>query len=161
MFNLREMLWTFIFHIINAVVLYFILKRLLFKPVKKFLDARQARYQAREDELNERQSRVEEAQSQYKGMLEQANIEANSIISNARESADGIIKDAYNEAQLNAKNYIEAQRQQIELDKRLAMEELRDNVAQLSLDIASKIMKKNITKEDNQQIIDDFLSRVK
>lgn len=161
MFNLKEMIWTFVFHIINAAVLYFILKRLLFKPVKRFLDARKDRFQALEDELKERQSRVEGIESQYAGKLGQANVEASSIINSARKSAEEIISSAHHSADQEAKDYIETQKNQIELDKRLAMEELRGNVANLSLEIASKILRKNITQEDNQQIIEDFLGRVK
>jgi len=161
MFNFDQLIWTFVFHIFNAVILFFILRRFIFRPVKKFLDDRENKFKERVREIDERQAEVERLQVDYSQKLEQAKSEAASIVKQANELANEHIKNAKQQAQEQYKSLLERARTQIEYEKKQAFDALREETAKMAVEIASKILQRNISIEDNQKIIDEFLERVK
>lgn len=161
MFEFDQFIWTFVFHIINAVILFFILRRLLFKPVKKFLDQRENKFRQQVQEIDERQSEIEKLQIEYTKRLEQAKSEAASIIEQANELANEHLRDAKQKAQEQSKAMLERVRKQLESERDQVMDELKADTAKMAIEIASKILQRNINAEDNQKIIEEFLERVR
>ena len=161
MFDFNQFIWTFIFHIINTIILFFILRRFLFKPVKNFLDERENRFKRQVKEIDERQSEIQRLQAEYENKLEQARSEAATIIEQANQLANEHRAAAMEQAKQQLDSMLEQGRKQIEFEKRQAFNLLKSDTAKMAVEIASKILRKNITVEDNQKIIDEFLERVK
>lgn len=161
MFDFDQFIWTFIFHIINTIILYFILRRFLFKPVKNFLDEREKRIKRQFEEIDERQLEVQRLQAEYEDKLEQARVEAATIIEQANQLANEHKTAAMEQVKKQLDSMLEQGRRKIEFEKRQAFDLLKSDTAKIAVEIASKILEKNITVEDNQKIIEEFLERVK
>ncbi len=149
-------IWTWIAFILVLIVL----GKSTWKIIIKGLNARAEKIQ---DDLKEAEKIRETAKKSlaaYREQIDNAKNEANSIIENARVEAgrvrENIIKAAREEAEAN-KNKI-----MLEIDR--AKEEVTNNMRKQTVDIAvvmaEKILKRNITKEDNQALIDEFIKNV-
>lgn len=161
MFEAKEMIVTFLFHILNAVILFFILRRFLFKPVKKFLDKREEKYKARNDDIITKETEIEERGKEYTAKLNNAKEEARFIVESARDEAVVQSIEIENEARDKARDIILKGRDRIVDEKREAMEDLKTDTVRMAVDIASKVLKKNINAEDNMELVEEFLDRVK
>lgn len=149
-------IWTWIAFIFVLIVL----GKSTWKIIIKGLNARAEKIQ---DDLKEAEKIRETAKKSlaaYREQIDNAKNEANSIIENARVEAgrvrENIISEAREEAEAN-KNKI-----MLEIDR--AKEEVTNNVRKQTVDIAvvmaETILKRNITKEDNQALIDEFINNV-
>lgn len=149
-------IWTWIAFILVLIVL----GKSTWKIIIKGLNARAEKIQ---DDLKEAEKIRETAKKSlaaYREQIDNAKNEANSIIENARVEAgrvrENIISAAREEAEAN-KNKI-----MLEIDR--AKEEVTNNVRKQTVDIAvvmaETILKRNITKEDNQALIDEFINNV-
>lgn len=149
-------IWTWIAFILVLIVL----GKSTWKIIIKGLNARAEKIQ---DDLKEAEKIKETAKKSlaaYREQIDNAKNEANSIIENARVEAgrvrENIISAAREEAEAN-KNKI-----MLEIDR--AKEEVTNNVRKQTVDIAvimaETILKRNITKEDNQALIDEFINNV-
>ncbi len=150
-----------VIHIINIVVLFILLRVLLYKPVKKFLDARKARVageladaERAKSEAEDAKFRAEESLSSVKQtadraadeIIRKANAEAEEIIGAAKREAEDILADAAGKAEETRKK---------------ALDDARDELAGLSLAMAEKILSREVNEEDNRRIIDLFLDAAK
>lgn len=149
-------IWTWIAFILVLIVL----GKSTWKIIIKGLNARAEKIQ---DDLKEAEKIRETAKKSlaaYREQIDNAKNEASSIIENARIEAgrvrEKIISNAREEAEAN-KNKI-----MLEIDR--AKEEVTNNMRRQTVDIAvvmaEKILKRNITKEDNQALIDEFINNV-
>ena len=93
-------------------------------------------------------------------MVGQAHQEANTIIAEAR--ADGVrLRDAAKQqAQAEAQSIVEHAQRQIQLERDRAVAQIREEAVDLSLAIASKLIRRNLTKADNESLIDEALKQV-
>ncbi|SNX52947.1 F0F1 ATP synthase subunit B [Thermoanaerobacterium sp. RBIITD] len=147
--------YTFIFMIINLVVLYLILKIFLFKPVTKFMEERAQKIK---NSLEEADKKVHEAyalKAQYEDILKNADNEGKEIIARAekyaKEKADKIIEEANKEAN----SIIERAKEEAETEKIKAMHDLRVDLSHLIVEAASKAIG-NINLNDDK-IIDEVV----
>ncbi|MBR6483745.1 MAG: F0F1 ATP synthase subunit B [Clostridiales bacterium] len=152
--------WTFIAQILNLFIQMYLIKRFLFKPVNDILAKRQA---LTDKEIKDARTAKEDAdriREEYEGHMNGAKAEAAQIISDAKKdaqiTADKMIKDAETEAH-DIKVRAEAD---IEQEKKKAVNEAKDEISSLALDIAGKVVEKEINEADHRKLIDDFISKV-
>jgi len=157
---MKEHIWTFIFQILNLVILYVILRRLLFKPVKSFLDKRTQSFQSKKEELERLQNEIEANRQLSREELEKAREQAMAIMEQAEQTAQERIRDSQEKAQKQAEAIIEQARQKVEDERMQAIETFKDQAAVLAVEMASKIIKSHFTAEENKDIIDNFLKKV-
>ena len=149
--------WT----ILTFVLISFVLSKFAWKPLLLAL-------KEREDQINESLDSAEKARIE----LEKINLESEKIISKARSEAQEIHSDAkmtaekvksdlLEKANLDIKKLKESSEQQIRLEKEKAISEIRKEVVGLSLIIAEKLIKKNLSKSDNETLIDETLNSLK
>ena len=157
---MKEHIWTFIFQILNLVILYVFLRRLLFKPVKSFLDKRTQSFQSKKEELERLQNEIEANRQLSREELEKAREQAMAIMEQAEQTAQERIRDSQEKAQKQAEAIIEQARQKVEDERMQAIETFKDQAAVLAVEMASKIIKSHFTAEENKDIIDNFLKKV-
>lgn len=157
---MKEYVWTFIFQIINLVVLYFVLRWLLFKPVKGFLDKRTQAFQSKKDELEKMQQEIETNKKLAEEELENVREQVKLITEQAEKAAQERIKEAQEKAQKQSEEIIEQARKKVENERMQAIEAFKDKAASLAVEIASRIITNNVTAEENKEIIDKFLEKV-
>ena len=150
-------IWHILISLANLVLLFFIIKKFLYKPVKKVLAQRQAeidRYyenarQAEESAESKKlhwEEKMSDAQKTADDMIANAALTANQrserIVSEAKDKAEGIVRRAEEAAKLEIKN---------------AHAEIKKELVSVSSELAQKLIKRELNAEDHKSIIDSFI----
>lgn len=152
--------WEIITQLINLLLLCLLLKHFLFKPVLGILDARQAEINKDYDEAEKAQAQAEALRDEYESRIADAKAEAAEIMKSATRKAqlngEAIIRDAQDQA-TRLKEKADAQ---IEQEKKKAMNELKDEISGIAVDIATKVVAREIDEKDHEKMIAEFIKGV-
>jgi F-type H+-transporting ATPase subunit b len=152
----------FIMQTILFVGLIFLLKKFAWKPI---LDAVNEREEGIKNALLSAENAKKEMQnlkSDNEKLLADARLERDAMIKEAREIKEKMINDAKTEAQVAGQKMIEQAKASIESEKNAAMAELKAQVSTLSLDIAEKLLKDELSnKEAQTKLVEKMLGDVK
>lgn len=154
-FNGGDILYT----LLAFLVLMFILKKVAFGPLMGIMIKREEHI-ASEIEQAEK-SRIESSQllEQQKALLNEARKEAQDMIEQAKKHGDVQREDIIKTARAEAERMKESAGLEIEQQKDQAVRALREQVASLSVMIASKVIEKELNEEDQQKLINDYVQR--
>jgi len=152
---------NFALHIVNAVILFLILRKLLFKPVKGYMDKRTQGFADQKEDLDNRREEIERLEAEYNQKMDNTRDEAKKIMDQANERANEHMAEAQKKAREQVDAMMERGRKQIESERARAMEDIKSQAADLAVEIASKILAREIKEKDHEKIIEDFLERVK
>lgn len=153
-------LWQILISLANLLIIFFILKRFLFKPVQKVM-------QARQDQVNKLYGEAEESRSAAAGMKQ----EYEARLASAREEADGLVRTAVQTAQRKSDQIVaeasgQASRLKQKAEEEIAMERrqmlsgVREEISDLAVGIASKVVEREIRPEDHEAFVDEFIRNV-
>ena len=149
--------WNFVAQIANLLITMLLVKKFLFQRVQKILDQRQALCNAQLEEAASAREKAEQAQAQYEEALAQAKAEAGEIVKAADRTAaahsEEILEDARRQAQaMLAKAEADIAQQ--------AVNEVKDELGGIAVDIASKVVEREVRPEDHAKLIDEFIQNV-
>jgi len=151
---------TLILQWINFMILVWILKRILYKPVLEFLDKRSNQI---ESDIKENKQLREEAyrlvQQQQKKLI-QAKREALEIIENAKQSGNEENDRLIEDAKKRAKAIIENTQKQIEAEIQKQKENLMKEVGSISVLLAERIIKRELKTKDIDRMTNDFIKEL-
>lgn len=149
--------WTIIFTWINLLILFLLVKKLFFKPMQKMLAERENEIKASYDKADAAAVEAESMRASYEEKLKNAKEEASKIVSDAVNNAtlrsDIIVK----EAEEKASDMIERAQKSIDAQTESAMRELKGEVSSMAVDIARKIIKKDIDEKTHEELINSAL----
>lgn len=149
--------WTLIAQILNLFIQMYLFKRFLFKPVQKILEKRQEEVDAIYGEANDAQKKAESAKEEYENHLQSAKQEAAEITARAAKTA----QDKSEEILASAKKEAFAIRDKAEADiaqeKKKAVNELKDELSGLAVELAEKITQKEIDQKQHEKLIAQFI----
>ena len=152
--------WTMIFAWCNLLVLYLFLKKILFKPMKNMIDSRQKEVDDMYENAESAEKQANEMKVSYEEKLNKANEESEEILRTALRRAqlkeEEILRDAQNEA---ARIYDRAQ-EQIDLEKKRALSEVKDEVSGMAIDIAAAVIERDVDKAEHEAMIDEFINNM-
>lgn len=147
-------------HIINIIVTYVLLRLLIFKPVRKFMDARAARIQKDMGDAKAASERAEQTRSEYEAKLADSEAQARQILregeQKAVESSEAIIA----QAKLQADQILSEAKNTAEADRKRTMDSLQGQIADTAVDIAQQILQREVSLDDNRAVIDEFFKKV-
>ncbi|MCD8047994.1 MAG: F0F1 ATP synthase subunit B [Clostridia bacterium] len=149
--------WTLIFTWVNLLILFFIVKKLFMKPIQKMLDDRNAEVQSVYAGADAAEKAANEMKDTYEKKLSGAEEEAAQIVSNAVESASNRSDSIVKEAEDKAAGMIERAQKTIEAQKESAYAELKGDVSSMAVEIAQKIIEKDIDESDHEKLIAEAL----
>ena len=150
----------FIWTILVFVVLLTLLKKFAWGPLLAALEERQEGIRKSLDDAAQARKELEQVQSDAEAILVKARAEADSILSETRSDAAKVRDDLRQQAQNEAQSIVQNAERQIQLETDRAVLQIREEAVELSLSIASKLIRRNLTKEDNQALIDEALKQV-
>ena len=150
----------FIWTILTFVLLLTVLAKFAWKPLLLMLDERNKSIEESLLSAEKARKELENINQESKAILMKAKTEAQSIISEAKSAADNMKEDIVSKARNEAEGQLEKAKIQINVQKDKAMSEIRDEVVNLSIQIAEKVIKKNISKEDNVDLIKKSLDNI-
>ena len=153
-------LWQIVVSLLNLLIIFLILKRFLFKPVKKILKSRQdavdERYAQAENAIND----AEAKQAELTKRLDAAQAEADNIIKDATITAERRREKIENEARENAESIIRQAKNEAELEKRKAESEIKEQIIVVSTALTEKLIEREINEEDHHKLIDSVISEM-
>ncbi|NLB36801.1 MAG: F0F1 ATP synthase subunit B [Clostridiales bacterium] len=148
-----------VIHLINILILFFVLKRLVYKPVVKFMRARSERIENEMQTSEQAEKKALALEEQYNQRLAECDDKAKQIIrentQRANETAEDIVDKAKNQADL----IIKEAHEKAEAERISKIEGMRDEIAEIAIDIAKQILQREISPEDNKSIINDFFRK--
>ena len=151
---------TIVFTLINTLIIFLIFRIFLFKPVCKILDKRREMAAAEIADAQKAKAEAEKTEQEYLAKLADAKSEAAEIVKAATQRAqareDGIISEA-NKKAADIRTRAE---ESIERDKQRAVNEIKDEISSMVIMAASKVVEKEISQQDNEELISGFLAEV-
>ncbi len=150
----------FIWTILTFVLISTILAKFAWKPLLAMLEERNKSIEDSLLSAEKARKELENINQESEAVLTQAKSEAQSIISEAKSAADNLKEDIVSKARQEADGQLEKAKVQINVEKDKAMQEIRKEVVNLSIDVAEKIIKKNLSKEDNVELINSSLENI-
>ncbi len=151
---------TFLFTIMNLLILYLILKKILFKPVTEFMEKRANNIREMFENAQSSKEQAESMKAELKQQLDKAIEEADKIVSEARIKAEKQYEDILNKSKEDAKAMLEKARKEIEIERKSMMDEMRGQIAGIALTAASKVIRKNMDTDANKKLVDQFIDEV-
>jgi F-type H+-transporting ATPase subunit b len=145
----------FVWQTVLFITLIFLLKKYAWGPILSSIEDRE---QGIKDALDSAQNAREEMQAlsaDNQKVLQEAKVERDTILKEAREMKESIINDARSAASVEADKVIESAREQIQNEKMAAITDLKNQVASLSIDIAEKVLKSELSDQQKQK---DFVA---
>lgn len=142
-------------------VVLILLKKYAWKPILGALKEREDSIQESIDQAAEARKEIEGLKSDNEKILQEARNERDTMLREAREAKDAIVGEAKNVAKQEADSLLERARTEIETEKKAAVAELKGHVAQLSIEIAEKVIKERLADDDQQRkLVDRLLDEV-
>ncbi len=149
-------LWT----ILTFLVLLVLLAKFAWKPLLALLDRREEMIRQSLDDAEKAKQELQRLQQESKEILSKARVEAQSILAKSRSEAEKLKGEIRQEAKVQADSILRDAEKQIQVETEKAITLIKNEVVDLSLLVASKLIKKNLSKEDNQSLIEESLKQV-
>jgi F-type H+-transporting ATPase subunit b len=153
--------WTLLMVVITFAVLYFILKKVLFEKVHNFVEAREQKVQDQFDGAEAAEKLADEHLAEYKARLDGVEIERRGVLKDAKALAEKQAQHIVEEANEKAREILQQTEKEIEREKGLFAESMRDQVAMLAVLAAEKIIEQKLDERAHMAIIDEVIGQGK
>ncbi len=153
-------LGTIIPTLLNTLIMFLVLKHFLFKPVNAILDKRKAEVQKTYDDADEANKIAEEYKAEYTKKISGAKEESAKIIDIATKRANSRSDEIITEAKTEAGHIVASAHSEIEKEKKIAVNEIKDEITGMVFDVAGKIVDKDLSTGDNERLIEEFIDNV-
>ncbi len=147
-----------IFTVINIFVIYFVLRKFLFKPIQNVIDAREKKISDSYKEAEDTKNEAEKAQSEYEEKMRALKQETLSKLKKADEDAQKIYDKKVDEAKIEAEEIISEAHKSVERDKNLAMRNAQTEIAELAIAVSRKVLSEgnsDFDKDAYEKMIED------
>ena len=153
-------LWNVLISLANLYIIYRILKRFLFKPVQKVMDAREAQVSKIYADADESRDSANQMKQEYEKRLASARKEADDLIRTATQNAQRRSDQIVTEAKEQAGHVKRKAQEEIDLQKQQMLRDVRGEISGLAVDIASKVVEREISQTDYDGFVDQFIQNV-
>lgn len=150
--------WNILFTLINLVIFYLLMKRFLFKPILKVMNERKEMINNQMHEAQTAKEEASELKKQYEEKLQNVDEESARIINEAKEAAKTEYGKIIDRAEDDVHKMKEAARQQISEESEQARRSAREDIVNLAMDAAEKVVGANVSSETDSSIFDEFLN---
>ena len=151
----------FVWTILTFLLLLFVLAKFAWKPLLKMLKDREELIRSSLEDAEKAKEELERLNAEGEAIVNQARSEAQTILSEGKAAATTLKEETLAGAKEQAKNIISEAEKQINVEKDKAINEIKSEVVNLSLNISEKLINKNLSPEDNKALIDESLSNMK
>ena len=150
--------WT----LVTFLILLFILRKFAWKPIVGTVNDRETSIREALESAEKARLEMQNLTADNERILKEARVERETMLKEAREIKAKMISDAKDEAQNQANKMIEQAQIAIASEKKSAMAELKNHVAGLSIDIAEKMVREELSNKDKQlKLVENMLGEAK
>ncbi|KYD26080.1 ATP synthase subunit b [Geobacillus icigianus] len=151
---------TIIYQLLMFIILLALLRKFAWQPLMNIMKQREEHIANEIDQAEKHRQEAEKLLEEQRELMKQSRQEAQALIENARKLAEEQKEQIVASARAEAERVKEAAKQEIEREKEQAMAALREQVASLSVFIASKVIEKELTEQDQRKLIEAYLKDV-
>jgi F-type H+-transporting ATPase subunit b len=150
----------FIWTILTFLVLLGLLAKFAWKPLLAALDQRQQMIAQAVEDAKKAREEIERVRQESAQVLNKARVDAEAILTRAQIDASAFNEEMRQKAIADGQAIVQRAEKQIELEKNRAIKDIRRETVDLSLAIATKLLHRNITKDDNLALIDETIKQI-
>ena len=144
----------------NLVLLFWLVKKFLFKPVMKVLEQRQKEIDDRYDQADAANAEAQRSRRDWEEKLAGADAQADAILQNATENARRRGDTLVARAQGEADSIIRMARNEAKLERQMAEAEIKQEIVEVSGVLAQKLLEREINTQDHRTLIDSFIEEI-
>ena len=152
--------WTFLAQICNLMIQLVIFKKFLLKPIKQVIADRKAKADSEIAAAQKLRTEAEAMKAEYEQNLQNARTEANEIVANAQKTATARGEEIVGEARAQAAALKQKAEADIAQERKKAVNEVKDEIGGIAMEIASKVVEREISEKDHKDLIDEFIKNV-
>jgi F-type H+-transporting ATPase subunit b len=150
----------FIWTILTFLVLLALLAKFAWKPLLAALDQRQQMIAQAVEDAKKAREEIERVRQESAHVLNKSRVDAEAIVTRAQSDASAFNEEMRQKAIADGQAIVQRAEKQIELEKNRAIKDIRRETVDLSLAIATKLLHRNITKDDNLALIDETIKQI-
>ncbi|MBR2903008.1 MAG: F0F1 ATP synthase subunit B [Clostridia bacterium] len=159
LFELND-LWTLLFTWANLLILYLVMKKFFFSKIQAVLDQRKSEVDDTYRRADEAEEEANALRDEYDAKMAEAEAEAEEIVSNAVKAARSKENTIVSEAKAKAAAAIAGAEAKIEIDRQKALNEVKEDISSMAVEIASKVIERDIAPEDHERLIDKLIDEL-
>jgi len=152
--------WTFLAQICNLMIQLVIFKKFLLKPIKQVIADRKAKADGEIADAQKLRTEAEAMKAEYEQNLQNARTEANQIVTAAQKTATARSEEIVGEARAQAAALKQKAEADIAQERKKAVNEVKDEIGGIAMEIASKVVEREISEKDHKDLIDEFIKNV-
>lgn len=149
-----------VFTIINLLVLYLLMKKFLFKPVNGIIKQREEAIKKQFEEAEEARKQADDYKMEYAIHLENAKADATRLVQEAKEKARTEYDRIVSAADEEAANRLQKAKQQIAEEKAKSLRSMENEIEDLVMAAATKVVGEKVSVESNHKFYDDFITEM-
>ncbi|MEE8436746.1 MAG: F0F1 ATP synthase subunit B [Candidatus Neomarinimicrobiota bacterium] len=150
----------FIWTIITFLMLFGLLAKFAWKPLLKMLSERENMIRESLENAEKARTDLEKINQESEKIISQARSEAQIILAEGKAAANKLKDETLVQARVSSKMILEDAKNDIKIERDKAISEIKSEVTNLSISIAEKLIRKNLSAEDNQKLIEESLKQV-
>jgi len=151
-----ELVWG----LVSFILLFLLLSRYALPAMNRMLEERRARIQGQLEEAEEIRHEAEELRRRHQEQLKEARAEANQIVEQARSDAERVREQKVREADEEAQAIRQRARDDAEAERSRLVQQLRAQVATLSVDLAGRIVHRELDEERHRTLVDEYIDQL-
>ena len=148
--------WT----IVIFLVLLFLLMKFAWKPLLAMLEKREDNIRQSLLDAEKARDELANVKEDTERLLNEARNESQAIVATGKKNAERMKDEIVEKAQTKSDSLLAEAKNQIQIEKERAIVDVKAEVVNLSMEVAKKLIKKNLTKEDNLKLINDSISSI-
>ena len=152
--------WTFLAQICNLMIQLIIFKKFLLKPIRQVIADRKAKADSEIADAQKLRTEAEAMKAEYEQNLQNARTEANQIVAAAQKTATARSEEIVGEARAQAAALKQKAEADIAQERKKAVNEVKDEIGGIAMEIASKVVEREISEKDHKDLIDEFIKNV-
>lgn len=153
-------LQTMIVTAVVLLILYFIFKKFLYKPVARYMQNRSDLIQSEIDQAKDLKLEAKYIKENQEKIINDAHIQSKKIIVDAKKISDEIKDNIISEAKKEAKEIIKKAEKEAQKQKQEALEDMKNQSVELAVLIAQKILEEQLSVDKQNLLIDEFIEKV-
>lgn len=153
-------IWQILISLCNLLILFLIIKKFLYQPVKDILNKRKETVDADYAAASEARASAEADRIAYRDRLAGANSEADEILRRAKENAQRRSDQITAGAEEKAAGIMRRASEEIELEKQKAIHDLKGDIIDISMELTRKVLEREVNEEDHRGMIDQFIEGI-
>tara|TARA_B100000945_G_scaffold150789_1_gene120971 strand:+ start:25 stop:531 length:507 start_codon:yes stop_codon:yes gene_type:complete len=154
-------LGTYVWSLVIFLTVLFVLKKYAWNPLLDFLEEREKDIAESLQMAESAKTNLEQIKDESEKILNKAKKEGKTIVSDSKLRAEESANKILDDAKAKSNEFLDDAKSKIEIEKKRAIKEIKEEVVDLSLELATKVLQRNVKDEDNNKFIKSSLEAVK